>query len=230
MALSSLNLSQPCVSVSRCADYPFCAEYTPAPAIAAACSGDWTAGAVWRGGEVLAHFLLANAALVEGARVLELGGGTGLVGLAAVIAGAAEATITDQHPDQAAENVRSNPTLSPRVRVLELSWSTPAAAAMRAETDIVIGADLVYPNNVASITSLLAALQGLRRPTILAYVERSEVVSTRLEHGLLSLSHPCCRKLRVAPKTVVYALDRWAGCEDTGSRCSDVGELNGLVT
>ena len=48
------------------------------------------AGAVWLGGEALAEHLIANPALVHGARVLELGAGTGIVGLSAAMAGAAE--------------------------------------------------------------------------------------------------------------------------------------------
>ena len=42
---------------------------------------DWTRGAVWPGGELLASFLTPS--LVRGRRVLELGCGTGIAGLAA---------------------------------------------------------------------------------------------------------------------------------------------------
>eukprot|EP00966_Prymnesium_polylepis_P216624 5014824-Prymnesium_polylepis.1 len=91
MALSLLdvNITQSCVSsAARCPSHPFCSSsWIPA----ASCSTDhWMAGAVWLGGEALADHLLTTPALVRGARVLELGGGTGIVGLAAVLAGAAE--------------------------------------------------------------------------------------------------------------------------------------------
>ena len=87
-SLSCVNITQSCVSNARCPNYPFC---SPTWAPNASCTTDhWMAGAVWLGGDSLAKHLLANPALVRGARVLELGAGTGIVGLTAALAGAAE--------------------------------------------------------------------------------------------------------------------------------------------
>src|SRR5689334_7941871 len=49
----------------------------------------------WAGGQALARYVLDHPALVRGRRVLDIGAGSGLVGLAAVKAGAAEVLAAD---------------------------------------------------------------------------------------------------------------------------------------
>lgn len=49
----------------------------------------------WAGGQALARYVLDNAALVHGKSVLDLASGSGLVGIAAMKAGAASVTVAD---------------------------------------------------------------------------------------------------------------------------------------
>jgi predicted nicotinamide N-methyase len=49
----------------------------------------------WAGGQALARFLLDNPHLVAGRRMLDLGAGSGIVSIAAMKAGAAQATASD---------------------------------------------------------------------------------------------------------------------------------------
>jgi predicted nicotinamide N-methyase len=49
----------------------------------------------WAGGQALARYVLDHPALVQGKRVLDIGAGSGLVGLAAVKAGAAKVLAAD---------------------------------------------------------------------------------------------------------------------------------------
>jgi predicted nicotinamide N-methyase len=49
----------------------------------------------WTGGQALARYVLDNAHLVAGRRVLDVGSGSGLVAIAAALAGAAEVTAND---------------------------------------------------------------------------------------------------------------------------------------
>jgi predicted nicotinamide N-methyase len=49
----------------------------------------------WAGGQALARFILDNRQLVAGRRVLDLGAGSGLVSIAAMLAGAAQAIASD---------------------------------------------------------------------------------------------------------------------------------------
>lgn len=52
----------------------------------------------WAGGQALARFLLDRPERVRGCRVLDVGSGSGLVGLAAARAGAAQVTCSDVDP------------------------------------------------------------------------------------------------------------------------------------
>ena len=175
-------------------------------------------------------------------------------------------TITDRHLEQATENVQANPRLAPRVRLQQLSWG-PAAEVHAGSIDLVVGADLVclcysvawralplhtvsrishrrryfyqvYPNNAEeSLGALLATLQALRRPSLLAYVERSTAVTEMLEAGLRNLSpRPHCRRLRLAAKTHLYALEHWvlpgevSGAGATpATRCTEVTDARFLL-
>ena len=78
---------------------------------------DWTRGAIWPGGELLASFL--TPALVRGRRVLELGCGTGIAGLAAADLGAAEIVLTDAEIDGAVANAARH---SAEIAVRTLAW------------------------------------------------------------------------------------------------------------
>jgi hypothetical protein len=88
----------------------------------------------------------------------------------------------------------------------------------------------VYPMNVdTSLQALLATLQALSRPTLLAYVERLEAVTHSLERGLRSLRQHRCRRLRLSFQTTIYALDAWAQerqSEDSSLACRDVQSLS----
>ncbi|CAD7967061.1 unnamed protein product [Amoebophrya sp. A120] len=58
-------------------------------------SNSRTNAVVWDAGLVLAHFLMRSRSLVEGKNVLELGAGTGIVGLVAGFVGARKVCLTD---------------------------------------------------------------------------------------------------------------------------------------
>uniref|UniRef100_A0A7S3BIV7 Uncharacterized protein n=1 Tax=Haptolina ericina TaxID=156174 RepID=A0A7S3BIV7_9EUKA len=140
-----------------------------------------------------------------------------------------QVTITDQQLDQASKNLEANPLVSSRVKLEKLLWG-PLAAPWGMHTDVVVGADLVYPMNVdTSLQALLATLQALSRPTLLAYVERLEAVTHSLERGLRSLRQHRCRRLRLSFQTTIYALDAWAQerqSEDSSLACRDVQSLS----
>ena len=89
--------------------------------------GGWTGGSVWESGEVLARLLCSDEyrPLVEGKRVLELGCGTGVVGLTAAALGAEEVRLTDRVLFVAQHNLQTNfpeAEQRQRCRVSRLSW------------------------------------------------------------------------------------------------------------
>jgi ETFB lysine methyltransferase len=97
---------------------------------------------LWVASVALAEHL---SGLAAGTRVLELGCGLGLAGIAAARAGAT-VTLTDIDPDAllfVAENTALNlePAQRERVTIAPMDWRAPAP---QTQYDLVIGADIVY--------------------------------------------------------------------------------------
>ncbi|CAN0109722.1 unnamed protein product, partial [Ectocarpus sp. 12 AP-2014] len=110
---------------------------------------------VWDCGEDLAAFLGRNRYLVLGKRVLDLGAGTGVAGLAAAQCGAKDVLLTDRHALEhlVRSNVeRNSGTFSgpgcPRVTFMSFSWDNHTAVEARElsspEFDIVLASDCLY--------------------------------------------------------------------------------------
>lgn len=136
---------------------------------------------LWGSGLVLAAHL-PGLGLVEGRRVLELGSGLGLGGLAAAALGAAEVVLTDRPGpvlDALRRNVRSNAAASARFAAASaeaLDWSAGVCSATDADTcssgafDVALGADVLY--DAAAPAALLRALRRrLRRGGVFACVD-----------------------------------------------------------
>ncbi|KAI9430929.1 putative methyltransferase-domain-containing protein [Lactarius indigo] len=116
-------------------------------------------GIAWPAGEVLAAYIARRGKALQGLNVLELGSGTGLVGLVAGYLGA-RVYITDQAPlipimerNIALSNLQSS------VTAVELDWSKPLPEHIP-QPDIVLAADCVYfepafPLLVATLAALV---------------------------------------------------------------------------
>ncbi|EMD41005.1 hypothetical protein CERSUDRAFT_111574 [Gelatoporia subvermispora B] len=99
-------------------------------------------GIAWPAGEVLSRYIARRGSL-KGKRIVELGSGTGLVGLVAGVLGA-RTCITDQAPllEIMLRNVAMN-ALESSVAVKELNWGEPLPSDI-SRPDIVLAADCVY--------------------------------------------------------------------------------------
>jgi predicted nicotinamide N-methyase len=94
----------------------------------------------WPGGQALARYLLDQPELVAGRRVLDLAAGSGLVGIAAALAGAAQVTAIDVDPFAAAAqtmNARANEVALEVVLADVLDDETP-------DYDVVLAGDVCY--------------------------------------------------------------------------------------
>ncbi|OLQ15065.1 Protein N-lysine methyltransferase METTL21A [Symbiodinium microadriaticum] len=125
----------------------------------AECRGDLgIGGGVWDGGLVLLEYLAhpAQRPRLEGRRVLELGSGTGLVGLGCALLGA-QVLLTDlpdvtsllDWPDMKQKDFnvalnRARRSGLERVQVQAHEWGTDVAALEPAALEVVIMADLIY--------------------------------------------------------------------------------------
>ncbi|ESK93785.1 hypothetical protein Moror_1065 [Moniliophthora roreri MCA 2997] len=102
-------------------------------------------GVVWPAAQILSSYLFRKGpAYLRGRNVLELGSGTGLVGLIAAMLDARHVWVTDQAPllDIMEKNVAMN-SLTSKCTVAELDWGTPVPATIPAP-DMVLAADCVY--------------------------------------------------------------------------------------
>jgi predicted nicotinamide N-methyase len=113
----------------------------------------------WAGGQALARYMLDNTALVAGKRVLDLGSGSGLTAIAALLAGAS-AVLASDIDLMALDAVRLNGKangLEPETTSTDLLGATPA------RYDIVLAGDLFYERQLADrVLSFIdaAAAQG----------------------------------------------------------------------
>jgi predicted nicotinamide N-methyase len=98
----------------------------------------------WAGGQALARHLLDHPEVVAGRRVLDLAAGSGLVAIAAALAGAAEVTANDIDPYAAAAQEMNAKANSVRI-------STVMADLLDTETDadVVLAGDVCYERDLS---------------------------------------------------------------------------------
>jgi hypothetical protein len=136
-----------------------------------ACEPGAIAGQVWGAGCAFAQYLLTSEGALRvlgrvlhgyGLDVVELGSGTGIVGLACAVAGAGSVLLTDlpEHCDRLKANIVLN-ELGSCVEARPLPWGDLDAVyeAVPNACDIIIGADLCY--NMDLFDALLATVHEL---------------------------------------------------------------------
>jgi hypothetical protein len=156
---------------------------------------------------VLAHWVWGRRAKLRGARVLELGAGTALAGLAAAAVGAT-VTLTDRaEAPQVLANARAAVTrngLGARCDVAGLSWGrfTPTLLALTPQ-DLLLGADVLYDS--AEFEPLLATVAFLLRNAppgaafATAYQHRSRHASLEWRLAKWVRRGSLCERLGCAP-------------------------------
>ncbi|XP_042368963.1 protein N-lysine methyltransferase METTL21A [Plectropomus leopardus] len=127
---------------------------------------DWkqlgVAAVVWDAAVVMCMYLEMGKVALKGKRAVELGAGTGLVGIVAALLGA-KVTITDREPalDFLSTNVKANlpsDSLGSAV-VSELTWGEGLERYPAGSFDLVLGADIVYLED--TFVPLLQTLEHL---------------------------------------------------------------------
>ncbi|NXH16893.1 EFMT3 methyltransferase, partial [Bucco capensis] len=134
------------------------------------------AAAVWEAALSLCRFLEEEHFDFRGQTVIELGAGTGIVGILAALLGG-DVTITDQPAalEQIRENVELNfPGEGPRPRVQALVWGQDEGSFPRG-FGVVLGSDIVY--EAPAFGPLLRTLRHLCGPRTLG------LLSARLRGG-----------------------------------------------
>ncbi|XP_041637661.1 protein N-lysine methyltransferase METTL21A [Cheilinus undulatus] len=127
---------------------------------------DWkkhgVAAVVWDAAVVMCMYLELGKVDLKGKEVIELGAGTGLVGIVAALMDA-KVTITDREPalDFLSANVKANLPQDSQVSVTvsELTWGEGLERYPAGGFDIVLGADIIYLEN--TFVPLLQTLDHL---------------------------------------------------------------------
>lgn len=131
---------------------------------------DWkklgVAAVVWDAAVVMCMYLELGQVELKGKVAIELGAGTGLVGIVAALLGA-NVTITDRQPalDFLSANIKANlPTdVQGSAVVSELSWGEGLEQYPTGGFDLVLGADIVYLED--TFVPLLQTLEHLSSDT-----------------------------------------------------------------
>ena len=118
----------------------------------------------WAGGQALARYVLDNAALVRGKRVLDLASGSGLVAIAAMKAGAR--TTTAAEIDAFA---REAAMMNADANDVELTCMADdlLAGPGTSEWDVVLAGDIFYERDTAERVLAFVARQAGRGTTVL---------------------------------------------------------------
>lgn len=124
---------------------------------------DVTGCIVWPAAHALSAHLCAHPELVRGHRVVELGAGTGLVGLVAAALGAREVVLSDLPstlPLLRANAARNGALCGGRARAAELRWGQEVGSDL-AGCEVVIGCEIVYQHDEETAAALVETLRRL---------------------------------------------------------------------
>lgn len=154
----------------------------------------------WAGGQALARYVLDNPGVVRGKRVLDFGSGSGLVGIAAAMAGAASVLSADI--DRYAEAAIG---LNAQANNVAVAITTEDVIGMPGDWDIILIGDMCYERPLAE--RLLVWLRASGADALLGDPGRSYFPKSEVER--LALYHvPVTRDLedREIRETGVYRL------------------------
>lgn len=132
---------------------------------------------VWGGGAVLARYILDHPPCVAGRRVLDLGAGGGIVGIAAALAGAPAVAAADIDPDALvalALNAQAN-------GVAIETFSGDLTTGPAPDTDLILVGDLFYERELAErVTPFLDRCLTAGLKVLIGDPQRSHLPRERL--------------------------------------------------
>ena len=159
----------------------------------------------WAGGQALARYLLDNSDIVAGKRVIDFAAGSGLVGIAAMKAGAAEVLCADIDPfceAAVAENAAANGVVCGFT--LENLLDAPAPGSAQ----VIAAGDICYEKPLAErVLAWLTAARAAGATVLIGDPGRSYFPRTGLTR-LAEYQVPTTRELEdmAVKKTAVWAM------------------------
>jgi len=159
----------------------------------------------WAGGQAMARYLLDHPEVVAGKRVLDFGAGSGLAGIAAAMAGAAEVTAAEIDPIAMyaiASNAEAN-------AVSLISVATDLVGEPNSGWDVVLAADVCY-EGPASTRIMLWLHELANQGTVVLMGDPGRTYFPKSGHE----------------KLISYAVKTSTELEDTDVRNTSVWRLN----
>ena len=158
----------------------------------------------WAGGQALARYILDYPALARGKRVLDFGSGSGIVGLAALKAGAAHVLAADIDPFAAAAA-----TLNATANEVCLTATTDDLIGQEGDWDMIFVGDMCYEQPLAgTIESWLSGRHAQGTSVLIGDPGRTYLPKARLE------------------KLTSYAVKTARALEDTDVRNTSVWQFS----
>jgi predicted nicotinamide N-methyase len=154
----------------------------------------------WAGGQALARHVLDNAALVRGKRILDIGSGSGLVGLAAARAGAASVLAADID-----HFACSAIALNAEANGIDMAVTQDDLIGASGKWDVILVGDLFYERPLAE--RLLSWLAPMTVPVLMGDPGRSYFPKAGIERlALYTVQTTRDLEDREIRETGVYAL------------------------
>uniref|UniRef100_A0A4W3K1V1 Protein-lysine methyltransferase METTL21B-like n=2 Tax=Callorhinchus milii TaxID=7868 RepID=A0A4W3K1V1_CALMI len=183
---------------------------------------------VWDAGIVLCHYFEEENLQFHGKRVIELGSGTGIVGILAVLLGG-NVTLTDRPSvlKQMQHNVSVNipSELAARATISPFSWGIDERD-YPSDYDIVLGSDIVY--NRSTFPTLLNTLKYLSNAETVTYLSsemRKDLRAAQFYLEVLPQHFNCNLVYRNKEKNInVYRVTRKPPAH-MGGTCTDKSDL-----
>jgi predicted nicotinamide N-methyase len=132
----------------------------------------------WLGGQALARYVLDHREIVAGRRVLDLASGSGLVGIAASLAGAAAVTANDIDP-----YARAAIEMNARANAVEvtISCDNMLEGGGGEDADLVLAGDVFYSRSMArAVLRFLEAASARGAQVLIGDPGRAELPGGRL--------------------------------------------------
>uniref|UniRef100_A0A4W3JIF5 Uncharacterized protein n=1 Tax=Callorhinchus milii TaxID=7868 RepID=A0A4W3JIF5_CALMI len=173
------------------------------------------------GGLVLCEYFEKEKMSFTGKKVIELGSGTGIVGILAVLLGG-NVTFTDQTfiLKKMKYNISVNipPWLTNHTKVCALSWDDDLSC-FPTDYDVILGSDIVYSSS--SYPSLLQTLQHLSNHSTTIYISSDvrPVNECNVFHAEMLPKHFHCERVHQSGnnRIHVYKLTKKHNCKLQGA-------------
>jgi predicted nicotinamide N-methyase len=131
----------------------------------------------WAGGQGLARYILDNPETVAGKRVLDFASGSGLVAIAAKMAGAAHVLAADIDPW-----TRTAVTLNAAENGVEIGFTGENQIGLRVDAEVVLAGDVFYDRDfAAALVPWFTALADAGKVVLVGDPGRSYLPKERLE-------------------------------------------------